>query len=107
LLAGWGLELECILSLSEIECLLIVLSTPFTVSSGDVASEVTESDARSSSPLKIHPPATPSDAIAVRTIRNIKHRISYSTTEPQSDSLLVNRYLLETFSPGRLSELGG
>jgi hypothetical protein len=64
-----------------------------------------ESDARSSSPLRIHTPATPFDAIAVRTIRNIEHRISYSTAEPQLDSSLVDQHFRETFSPGRLSRL--
>jgi hypothetical protein len=53
----------------------------------------------------MHPLATPSDAIGVRTIRDIKHRTSYSAAEFQFGSSLVNRYFGETFSPGRSNGL--
>jgi hypothetical protein len=39
-----------------------------------------ETDVRSSSPLRVHLPATPSDAIGVKTIPNIKHRIFNNRT---------------------------
>jgi hypothetical protein len=56
-----------------------------------------ESDARSSSPLRIHLLAMPSDAIGVRAIFGIKHRISYSKTEPQLDSSLVSGISMKQF----------
>jgi hypothetical protein len=72
---------------------------------GEVTDIWPESDARSSSLLRIHPQATPSDAIGVRAISGIKDRISYSKTEPQLDSSLVKQHFRETFSLGRLSRL--